>query len=115
MANPFLDKAESSTVEGYRAYRINEAVGHASLFVEFKSGCIYRYIVPWDIYLEMKKSSSLGQFVNKMKVVYKGTLISVDELTSLVDSVSNKAANTRKKKMPGAAFFKKYPQFGYFF
>src|ERR1035437_7963808 len=100
MAHPLLDHAESSTVEGYRAYRIgDEPGGQSSLFVEFKSGSIYRYIVPWDVYLDMKKTVSLGKFVNNMKSRYTGSVISATDLNNLVDSSSAKVvANTRKKK-----------------
>lgn len=113
MAHSLLDQAQSSTVEAYRAYKVgDEPNGLSSLFVEFKSGSIYRYIVPWGVYLDMKQAPSLGKFVNQIKVRYVGSMISDQELTNLIQPVTRKSS---RKKTLTSALIKLYPELCYFF
>lgn len=120
MAHSLLDQATSSTVEAYRAYQIgDEADNKWSLFVEFKSGSIYRYIVPFSVCLDMKDATSLGKFVNLMKIQYHGIPVSPQTVTDLIESaaavaLAAKQRKARVKKL-SASFFSQYPQLSYFF
>ena len=123
MAHPLLiDGGTSSTVAAYGGFRIGyEAEGTLSLFVEFKSGKIYRYIVPEMIFEQMKVASSLGTYVNQFKDNYTFDIMQPDEVTNLIESAAavRPRVKTKPKKkkaaQPTPALLQMYPHLGYFF
>lgn len=79
-----LTATTSSTVDafGFVKDAQNPNVAPASLFVQFKSGKIYRYTVPLSVVTELNAASSKGTYINQMKVVYTGEIVTDDVVTA---------------------------------
>lgn len=121
MAHPLLKPVTSSSVEAYAYFTLGiEVSGSHSLFVEFKSKAIYRYIVPLALCQQMDNVSSYGKVVNEMKKMYVGELIgdyfAVTNMLNAIGVVRSPASTKAKaRKKPSRAFFQQFPELEYFF
>jgi hypothetical protein len=118
MAHPLLfHTASSSSIAAYKYFKIGDEIdNHWSLFVEFKGGKFYRYLVPLEICQKMDDAQSKGQFVNQMKLTYFGNLMSADSVTELLSKVTGREPKkVRKKPWERIDFLAQYPTLRYFF
>lgn len=118
MAHPKLNATTSSTVEAY-GYASSSAVGPGHLFVQFKSGKIYRYTVPQVVLNELDAAPSKGKYINEMKKTYQGIPTTDDEVTALFATASpakagKRAASVKKVRVP-RNIASKYPVIANFF
>lgn len=81
MAHQNLNATSSSTVEAY-GYSSSTSPGPGNLFVQFKSGKIYRYVVPLTVLNELDAAASKGKYINQMKKTYQGVPVSDDEVAA---------------------------------
>lgn len=120
MAHPnLIETPSSSTVAAFGSFTLQVGDSTKALFVEFKSGKIYRYDVPEQVALDMDSASSKGTFVNQMKTNYVGQLVDAVDVTNLIQAAfgATKTAKKVKKKAVKLtdAFIAMYPQLRYFF
>lgn len=87
MANKNLATATSSTVEAY-GYVAATSSTLFNLFVQFKSGKIYRYEVPNNVVQEMDAAPSKGKYVNQMKKLFVGVLTDDAEVNACFGAVT---------------------------
>ena len=118
MAHPNLTTTTSSTVEAY-GYAASNTPGPGNLFVQFKSGKIYRYVVPLVVLDELNAASSKGSYLNQMKKAYQGFPVPDDEVAACFASASpakagNKKSSVKKVRIPMDIALR-YPMISNFF
>lgn len=96
MCHPNLDATSSSTVEAYGYAASSVVSGSGNLFVQFKSGKIYRYILPLTVFNDLDTSSSKGKYINEMKKTYQGIPVSDDEVSACFASAPGKTGKRAK-------------------
>lgn len=104
MAHPNLTTTTSSTVEAYGyvdayGYAASKSPGPGNLFVQFKSGKIYRYVVPMVVLNELDAAASKGSYINQMKKAYQGFPVSDDEVAACFASASSAVAGKKKSSV----------------
>ena len=118
MAHPLLNSfSGSSTVAAYRHIKVGDEIdSYTSLFVEFKTGKVYRYIVPHQVCINMDLAPSKGQFINQMKATHAGILLSEQSVTDmLLPLMTATTEKTRKSKQNIKKLYALCPELAYFF
>lgn len=93
-----LTAVTSSTVEAWGWVPHPGDLNAVRMFVEFKSGKVYEYLVPQIEIDGMEAASSKGTFINELKKSYNGILVSSKDVTSAFLSAPKKEKTKKSRK-----------------
>lgn len=99
MAHPMLTPVVSSSLKAYRVLKTgDEPVGHATLFVQFKSGDIYMYVPRIEDCTGLENAKSKGTFINQLKKRVTGLPMSADAVSFRIQQVVATVQKVRDKR-----------------
>ena len=100
MAHPNLTSTTSSTVDAYGSVPGDTQVSPAILYVQFRTKKIYSYIVLPSVCEELELAASKGKYINQMKKLYTGNLVSDDFVSNSFALYANKKARNEAVHYP---------------